>query len=58
MTTLTQDTKGNYKARKRLPNDVRDAYGREYGAHHEAKFSLPKDTKSHEAKRQFGEWPS
>jgi hypothetical protein len=43
-------------ARKRLPDDVRQEYVRLYGAHHEAKFSAPKTTKSHEAKRLYGNW--
>ena len=58
MPTLTQDTQGNYKSRKRLPDDVREQYGRLYGAHYEAKFSAPKTTKSQEVKRLFGEWLS
>jgi hypothetical protein len=56
MVRLRQDGVGNYVARKRLPDDVREEYGRLYGAHHEAKFSAPKSTKSHEAKQRFGEW--
>jgi hypothetical protein len=56
MVKLQQDSNGNYRARKRLPDDVRREYGRLYGAHHEAKFSAPKSTKSHEAKRLFGDW--
>jgi len=40
MTTLRQDDKGNYIARMRLPDDVRDEYGRRYGARHEAKFTV------------------
>jgi hypothetical protein len=56
MVKLQQDSKGNYRARKRLPDDVRAEYGRLYGAHHEAKFFAPKSTKTNEAKRQFGEW--
>ena len=56
MASLTQDTKGNYKARKRLPDDVRDEYGRLYGARYEAKFFAPNTTKSREAKRLYGEW--
>jgi integrase len=58
MVTLTQDDRGNYRARKRLPHDVRDEYGRLYGAHHEAKFFAPKTTKGHEAKRLFNDWLS
>jgi hypothetical protein len=56
MASLTQDSKGNYKARKRLPDDVREEYGRLYGANYEAKFSAPKATKGHEAKRLYGNW--
>jgi hypothetical protein len=58
MVNLQQDRKGNYRARKRLPDDVRDEYQRLYGARHEAKFSAPKTTKSHEAKRAFWDWLS
>jgi integrase len=56
MVKLQQDSNGNYRARKRLPDNVREEYGRLYGARHEAKFFAPKSTKSHEAKRLFGEW--
>jgi integrase len=56
MASLTQDSNGNYKARKRLPDDVRDEYGRLYGARYEAKFFAPKTSKAHEAKRLFGSW--
>jgi hypothetical protein len=56
MATLTQDGKGNYKARKRLPDDVRPEYGKLYGARYEAKFFAPKTTKSHEVKRLYGDW--
>jgi hypothetical protein len=56
MVRLQQDSNGNYRARKRLPDDVRAGYGRLYGARYEAKFFAPKTIKSHEAKRLFGEW--
>jgi hypothetical protein len=56
MVKLQQDSKGNYRARKRLPDDVREEYWRLYGARYEAKFSAPRTTKAHEAKRRFGEW--
>jgi hypothetical protein len=56
MASLTQDSKGNYKARKRLPDDVREEYGRLYGARFEAKFSAPKGTSKQDATRQYGEW--
>jgi hypothetical protein len=56
MVKLQQDGNGNYRARKRLPDDVREEYGRLYGARYEAKFFAPKTTKAHEAKRLFGDW--
>jgi integrase len=56
MASLAQDSKGNYKARKRLPDDVRDEYGRLYGARYEAKFFAPKTSKAHEVKRLYGNW--
>jgi hypothetical protein len=56
MATLTQDSKGNYRARKRLPGDVREEYGRLYGPRFEAKFFAPASTKPQEAKRLFAEW--
>jgi hypothetical protein len=58
MATLTQDSKANYRARKRLPDDVRDDYGRLYGPRVEAKFFASASTKRHEAKQLFGEWLS
>jgi hypothetical protein len=56
MVTLRQDGKGNYSARKRLPDDVREEYGRLYRAHHEAKFSAPASTGSLAAKQRFRDW--
>jgi hypothetical protein len=56
MVTLRQDENGNYIARKRLPDDVRDEYGRLYGARHEAKFSAPKSMGRGEATKLYGEW--
>jgi hypothetical protein len=38
MPTLKQRADGAYTARKRLPNDVREEYGRLYGRSHEDKF--------------------
>jgi len=58
MASLTQDSNGNYKARKRLPRDVRVEYGRLYGPRLEAKFSRKADTKPHVARREFHEWLS
>ena len=56
MVTLRQDTNGNFSARKRLPDDVRDEYGRRYGARFEAKFSAPAKFGAHVAKQKFREW--
>ncbi|MGB7828341.1 MAG: hypothetical protein WBL86_18855, partial [Pseudolabrys sp.] len=58
MVSLTQDSKGNYRARKRLPDDVRDDYGHLHGPRSEAKFFRKADTKPHVARREFNEWLS
>jgi hypothetical protein len=50
MVSLRQDTKGNFSARKRLPNDVRDEYGRRHGQRFEAKFFAAASTGAAEAK--------
>jgi hypothetical protein len=55
MASLTQDTSG-FKARRKLPRDVREDYGRLYGQRHEVKFFLPASTAKVEARRQFNEW--
>ena len=56
MVKLRQDGNGKYLARKRLPDDVREEYGRRYKAHHEAKFSAPASDGPHIAKQKFREW--
>ncbi len=56
MVTLGEDSQGNYKARKRLPDDVRDEYGRLYGSRFEVKFFVPASTKPNMARRLFSEW--
>ena len=56
MVGLRRDGTGSYVARNRLPDDVREEYGRLYGAHYEAKFFASKVTKSHEARQRFAEW--
>jgi hypothetical protein len=56
MVTLTQDSKGNYRARKRLPDDVREEYGDAFGPRVEAKFYAPASTKRKDAERLFHEW--
>ncbi len=56
MVRLRQERNGKYITRKRLPNDVREEYGRLYKAHHEAKFSAPASDGLHVAKQKFREW--
>ena len=56
MVTPRQDSKGNYILRKKLPDDVREDYGRLYGARHEAKRSVPAGTEPHIVKQLAGEF--
>src|SRR5262249_16933309 len=56
MVTPKRRPNGTYVFRKRLPDDVRDAYARVYGPRLEAKLSLPASTKVNDAKQRFGEW--
>src|SRR5262249_17289034 len=56
MVRLRQDSRGNYKARKRLPKDVREEYGRLRRQSFKVKFYRPASTKRHDAERQFHEW--
>ncbi|MGB7277183.1 MAG: hypothetical protein WBD15_05485, partial [Pseudolabrys sp.] len=56
MVRLRQDTRGNYVARKRLPDDVREEYGTLFGQSFEAKFYAPASTKRREAELLFHEW--
>jgi hypothetical protein len=56
MVKLQQDSKGNFSARKRLPEDVREEYGRRHGARFEAKFSAPAKIGAHVAKQMFRDW--
>jgi len=56
MVNLRQDGNGKYIARKRLPEDVREEYGRRYKAYHEAKFSRPASIGPRVAMQEFREW--
>ena len=56
MLRLRQDRSGNYISRKRLPDDVRDEYGRRYGPRLEAKFFARADVGAPAAKQKFREW--
>jgi hypothetical protein len=53
-----RDKSGALRARKRIPNAVRDEYARLYGVRHEAKFYASADTPTHEQRRLFSEWLS
>jgi integrase len=56
MVRLRQDSNGNFVARKRLPDDVRDEYGRRHGPRFEAKFTARANVGAHVAKQKFREW--
>jgi integrase len=56
MVRLLQDSRGNYSARKRLPDDVREEYGRLYGARFEAKFSAAANLGKQHAEQKFHAW--
>jgi hypothetical protein len=56
MVSLRQDAKGNFSARKRLPDDVREEYGRRYGQRVEAKFFAPASRSAANAKQEFRDW--
>jgi hypothetical protein len=56
MVSLARSSNGSYRARKRIPDDVREDDSHLYGARHEATFSAPAATKPHEAKQPYCEW--
>jgi integrase len=56
MPALRRDTNGNFVSRKRLPDDVREEYGRLHGAHWEAKFSAPASDGLIVATQKFRDW--
>ena len=56
MVTLRQDSRGNFSARKRLPDDVREEYGRRYGQRVEAKFFADASKGAAKAKQEFRDW--
>ncbi len=56
MAHLHQKTNGSYSARRRLPEDVREEYGRLYGARFEAKFSAPASVGRQVAGQKFRTW--
>jgi hypothetical protein len=51
MVSLARSSNGSYRARKRIPDDVREDDSHLYGARHDATFSAPAATKPHEAKQ-------
>ena len=56
MVTLRRDARGNFSARKRLPADVQDEYGRRYGQRFEAKFFAAASKGVAKAKQEFRDW--
>ena len=56
MVNLRQDNRGNYYARKRIPDKLREEYGKQYGKRLEEKFSAPASVGRLEAERRFNEW--
>jgi hypothetical protein len=56
MVSLRRDGNGNFIARKRLPDDVREEYGRLYGARFEAKFSVRANLGKQIAQQKFHQW--
>jgi hypothetical protein len=56
MVALNRAADGRWFARKGIPEDVREEYGRLYGVRREAQLKLPADTPRHQAKIGLGEW--
>jgi hypothetical protein len=56
MIKLTQDDRGNYHARYRIPDDCRADYKKLHGKGHEDKFSAKASVGRAEAQRLFREW--
>jgi len=56
MVTLRQDSRGNYFSRKRLPDDVREEYGRRHNARYEAKFFARTSLGKQIAQERFHLW--
>jgi hypothetical protein len=56
MVSLRRDSNGSFIARKRLPDDVREEYGRLYGARFEAKFSARAGLGKQVAQQKFHQW--
>jgi hypothetical protein len=56
MVALNRAADGRWFARKGIPEDVREEYGRLYGVRREAQLKLPADTPRHQAKTGLGEW--
>jgi hypothetical protein len=58
MPALERTRNGTYKARKRIPDDVRAEYKRLYGQAYEAKLTIPGDVQEGDAKRRYHDWLS
>jgi integrase len=58
MPPLQRTPKGDYRARKRLPDDVRADYKRLYNQAYEVKLFIPSTVREGEARRRYGDWLS
>ena len=56
MPSLKQTPDGAFKARKRIPDDVREDFGRLHGQRYEVKLFIEPGTKKHVAQQRYGEW--
>ena len=56
MAGLKRAKSGAYSARKAIPKDVQDEYGRLYGKRHEAKLTVAASLTLAEAKARHAEW--
>jgi hypothetical protein len=56
MVRLRQDSRGNFIARKRLPDALREEYGQLYGARVEAKFFARASLGKQIAQQRFHQW--
>jgi len=56
MTSLRRAKNGDWFSRKRIPEDIRDAYRTAFGQGQEERFRRPSATRSDVAKQQFRDW--
>lgn len=56
MTSIRRAPNGDWFARKVIPEDVREAYSKAFGAGREERFRRPADTTETKAKAEFRDW--